>query len=190
MFHSDASITKDGTEMATITKQNFVATLGHNFLRLLHVVDLWTETLHSVERLGPIEEFNQLVWTLGWAHLPLSHLIEGNWLGQIGCQFKFRMLWTSLFCTGFDPMIIHFSVGINDLSTMHLHVYWYEHPNWCLFIPGFEPGTLSLRASVLPICWRCSIQSYRQFEPVTSHLAGCHSKPSSYGNGHGILLGN
>ena len=65
MFHSDASITKDGTEMATITKQNFVATLSHNFLRLLHVVDLWTETLYSVERLGPIEEFNQLVWTLG-----------------------------------------------------------------------------------------------------------------------------
>ena len=65
MFHSDSSITKDGTEMATITKQNFVATLSHNFLRLLHVVDLWTETLYSVERLGPIEEFNQLVWTLG-----------------------------------------------------------------------------------------------------------------------------
>ena len=65
MFHSDASIAKDGTEMATITKQNFVATLSHNLLRLLHVVDLWTETLHSVERLGPIEEFNQLVLTLG-----------------------------------------------------------------------------------------------------------------------------
>ena len=64
-------------------------------------------------------------------------------------EYKREMSTTVALCTGFDPMIIHFSVGINDTSTMHLHVYWYEHPNWCMFSPGFEPGTLSLRATRL-----------------------------------------
>ena len=64
-------------------------------------------------------------------------------------EYTREMSTTVALSTGFDPVIIHFSVGINDLSTMHLHVYWYEHPNWCLFIPGFEPGTLSLRATRL-----------------------------------------
>ena len=64
-------------------------------------------------------------------------------------EYRREMSATVALCTGFDPMIIHFSVGINDTSTMHLHVYWYEHPNWCLFILGFEQGTLSLRATRL-----------------------------------------
>ena len=122
----------------------------HNFLRLLVVVDLSTETLFSGEGLGPIEEFNQSALTLGWAHLSLSNWIEEKWLGQIGCKFTVR----TLLSTGFDPMIIHFSGGTNDLSTMLLHVHWYEHPNWCLFGPGFEPGTRckSNDTSVLPLC--------------------------------------
>ena len=126
----------------------------HNFLRLLDILDLSTETLFSVEGLGLIEEFNQFALTLGWAHLSLSNWIEEKWLGQIGCQFTVRTLWTSLLSTGFDPMIIHFSGGTNDLSTMLLHVYWYEHPNWRLFGPGLERGTQckSNDTSVLSLC--------------------------------------
>ena len=62
---------------------------------------------------------------------------------------------------------------------MLLHVYLYEHPNWCLFCPGFEPGTRKFKSketSVLPMCHRYSIQSCRQLEPVTSYLTGWDSK--------------
>ena len=62
---------------------------------------------------------------------------------------------------------------------MLLHVYLYEHPNWCLFCPGFEPGTRKFKSketSVLPLCQGYSIQSCRRFEPVTSYLAGWDSE--------------
>ena len=56
---------------------------------------------------------------------------------------------TLLLPTGFGHMTVHFSSGAHDLPAMLSLVYWYRHPNLCLFWPGIEPVTPRLRATRL-----------------------------------------